>query len=134
MCGLCLHRAHGLLGDSLKKSYVQIIVVQLLGPVSLFMTPGAVACHASLLFTVSQSLLRFVSTKSVKPSNNLILCHPLLLPSIFPSIRVFSNELALHIRWLKYRSFSFSHSPSNEHSGLISLRTGWYPIYHCKSW
>ena len=80
-------------------------------------------------FTISQSLLKFISIKSVMPSNHLILCHPLLLlSSIFPSIRVFSNESALCIRWLKYWSFSFSIHPSNEYSGLISLRIDWFDL------
>ena len=86
-------------------------------------TPWAAACQASLSFTISWSLLRLMSNKPVMPSNNLILCHPLLLLlSIFSSIRVFSNELALHIRWPKYWSFSFNISPSSKYSGLISFR------------
>ena len=86
------------------------------------MTPWTAALLASLSITNSQSLLKFVSIESVMPSNHLILCHPLLLSlSIFPSIRVFSNDSALHIRWPKYWSFSFK-SPSNEHSGLSSFR------------
>ena len=86
-------------------------------------TPWTVAHQASLSITNSQSLLKLMSTKSLMPSNHLILCHPLLLPpSVFPSIRVFSNESVLHIRWPKYWSFSFSISPSNEYSGLISFR------------
>ena len=93
----------------------------------LFATPWTAACQASLSFTISQSLLKFVSIESVMPSNHLILCHPLLLlPSIFPKIRVFSNESALHIRWPKYWSFSFSISPSSEYSGLISCRVDWF--------
>ena len=88
--------------------------------------PRTAARQASLSFTTSQSLLKFMSTESVMPSNPLILCHLLLLlPSIFPSIRVFSNELALGIRWPKYWSFSFSISPSNEYSGVISFRMDW---------
>ena len=87
------------------------------------MTPWTVACQACLSITNSRSLLKFMSTERVMPSNHLILCHPLLLPpSIFPSIRVFSSESVLCIRWLKYGSFSFSISPSNEHPGLISFR------------
>ena len=78
-----------------------------------------------LSLTISQSLLKLMSIESVMPSNHLILCHPLLPPSIFPIIRVFSNELVLHIRWPKYWSFSFSISPSNEYSGLISFRMDW---------
>ena len=86
-------------------------------------TPWSAVCQASLSTTNSQSLLKLISIMSVMPSNHLILCRPLLLlPSIFPSIRVFSNELVLHIRWPKYWSFRFSISPSNEHSGLISFR------------
>ena len=87
------------------------------------MTPWTAARHASLSITSSQSLLKVMSIESVMPSNHLILCHLLLLlPSIFPSIRVFSNESVLHIKWPKYWSFSFSISPSNEYSGLISFR------------
>ena len=104
-------------------------VVQLLSRVWLFATPWTAACQASLSFTISQSLLKLVSIESVMPSNHLVLCCPLLLlPSIFPSIRVFSNELALHIRWPKYWSFSFIISPSNEYSGLISLRIDWFDL------
>ena len=85
--------------------------------------PWTAACWASLSFTISQSLLRLMSTQSVMSSNHLIFCCPLLLlPSIFPSIRVFSSESILHIRWPKYWNFSFSISPSNEYSGLISFR------------
>ena len=87
--------------------------------------PWTAACQASLSITISRSLLKLTSIESVMPSNHLILCRPLLLPSIFPSIRVFSNESALRIRWLKYWSFSFSISPSNEHPGLISFRMDW---------
>ena len=87
------------------------------------------ACQASLSITNSRSLLRNISIKSVMPSNHFILCHPLLFPpSIFPSIRVFSNESVLHIRWPKFRSFSFSISPSNEYSGLISFRIDWFDL------
>ena len=93
------------------------------------MTPLAAAHQASLSITISQSLLKLMSIESVIPSNHLILCHPLLLIlSIFPSIRVFSNELALCIRWLKYWSFSFSISPSKECSGLISFRIDWFDL------
>ena len=89
-------------------------------------TPQTAARQASLSITNSWSLLKLMSIKSVMPSNHLILCFPLLLlPSIFSSIRIFSNELALHIRWPKYWSFSFSISPSNEHPGLISFRMDW---------
>ena len=92
------------------------------------MTPWSAACQASLSITNSQSLRKSMSIESVMPSSHLILCHPLLLPSIFPSIRVFSNESALHIRWPKYWSFSFIISPSNEYSGLISFRMDWLDI------
>ena len=89
-------------------------------------TPWTVACQTSLSITNSQSLFKLISIELVMPSNHLILCHPLLLPpSIFPSIRVFSNESALCIRWPKYWSFSFNISPSNEHSGLNSFRMAW---------
>ena len=97
----------------------------------LFVTPWTATCQASLSFTVSWSLLKLMSIESVMPSNHLILCHPLLLlPSIFPSIRVFSNESALHIRWPKYWSFSFSFSinPSNEQSGFVSFRVDWFDL------
>ena len=90
-----------------------------------FVTPWTAAYQASLSITNSPSLLRLMSTESMMPSNHLILCHPLLLPSIFPSIRVFSNESALRIRWPKYWSFSLDISPSNEYSGLISFRMDW---------
>ena len=92
-------------------------------------TPQTAACQASLSITNSQSLLKLMPIKSVMPSNHLILCHLLLLlPSIFPSIRVFSNESALHIWWPKYWSFSFSISPSNEYSGMISFRMNWLDL------
>ena len=98
-------------------------LAQLLSRVRLFATPWTAACQASLSITNSRSLLKLTSVDSVMPSNHLILCHPLLLlPSIFPSIRVFSKESILHIRWPKYWSFSFSISPGNEYSGLISFR------------
>ena len=93
------------------------------------MTPWTAACQASLSFTISLNLLKLMSTESVMPSNHLILCRPLLLlPSMFPSIRVFSNELALHFRWPKYWSSSLSISPSNEYSGLISFRIDWFVL------
>ena len=101
--------------------------VQSLNRVWLFRTPWTAGHKASLSITNSWSLLKLMSIESVMPSNHLILCRPLLLlPSILPSIRVFSNELALHIRWPKYWSFSFSISPSNEYSGLISFRIDWF--------
>ena len=103
--------------------------VQLLSCVQLFATPWTAARQASLSITNSWSLLKLMSTESVMPSNHLILCHPLLLPpSIFLSIRVFSNESLLHIRWPKYWSFSFTISPSNEYLGLISFRTYWFDL------
>ena len=92
-------------------------------------TPWTAARQASLSITNSQSLLKLMPIESVMPSNHFILCHPLLLlPSIFPSIRVFPNESVLHIRWPKYWSFSFSISPSNEYSGLISFRIDWLDL------
>ena len=96
-----------------------VVVVQSLSHVRLFVTPWTAARPASLSFTISWSLLKLVSIKSAVLSNHLILCRCLLMPSTFPSIRVFSNELGLCIRWSKYCSFSFSISPSNEHPGLI---------------
>ena len=95
----------------------------------LFVTPWTAAHQASLSFTISRSLLKLTSIESVMPSNHLILCHPLLLlPSFFPSIRVFSNELALHITWPEYWNFSFSISPSTEYSGLISFTMDWLDL------
>ena len=91
------------------------------------MTPWT-AAHQTSLFFISQSLLKFMSIESVMPSNYLILCHPLFLPSIFPSIKVFSNDLALCIRWPKYCSFSISLGPSNEYSGLISFKIDWFDL------
>ena len=94
-----------------------------------FTTPWTAAHQSSLSITNSQSLLKLMSTESVMPSNHLILCRPLLLPpSIFPSIRVFSNESAVHIKRQKYWTFSFNISPSNEHSGLISFRMDWFDL------
>ena len=107
----------------------KVVVVQLLSCVWLFVTPWTAARQDSLSFTISQSLLKLMSIESVVLSNHLILCHPLiLLPSVFASIRVFSNESALFIRWPKYWSFSFSISPSNECSGLISFRIDWFVL------
>ena len=95
--------------------------------VRLFETAWTAAHQASLSFPVSRSFLKLVSIESMMPSNHLILCHPLLLlPSVFASIRGFFSELVLHIRWPKYWSFSFSISPSNEYSGLISFRIDWF--------
>ena len=107
-----------------------VVTFQSLSCVQLFVTPRAAAHQASLSYTVSRSLLKPMSIESMMPSNHLILCHPhLLLPSVFPSIRVFYNELALHIRWPKYWSFSFNISPSNEYSGLISFRMDWFDLH-----
>ena len=103
--------------------------VQSLSHVQLFATPWTAARQASLPITNSQSPPKPMSIELVMPYNHLILCHPLLLlPSIFPNIRVFSNESALHIRWPKYWSFSFNISPSNEHPGLISFRMDWLDL------
>ena len=104
--------------------------VRSLSRVWLFVTLWTAARQASLSITNSGSLLKLMPMESVMPSNHLILCRPLLLPSIFPSIRVFSNESALRIRWPKYCSFSFKISPSNEHPGLISFRMDWLDL-HC---
>ena len=113
-------------------SYVVTIpnfVVQMLSCVQLFATPWTAAHQASLSFTISHRLLKLMSIESMMPSSHLSLCCPfLLLPSIFPSIRVFSNELAFHTRWPRYWSFSFSISPSNVYSELISLRIYWFDI------
>ena len=108
--------------------YILFSSVQSLSRVQLFVTPWTTACQASLSIAKCWSLTKLMSTESVKPSDHLILCHPFfLLPSIFPSIRVFSNESALCIRWPKYWSFSFNISPSNEHPGLI-FRTDWLDL------
>ena len=108
---------------------VQFSSVQSLSRVRLFVTPWTAAYQASLSITNSQSLLKLMPIELVMPSNHLILYHPLLLlPSIFPSIRVFSSESALRIRWPKYWSFSFNISPSNEYSGLISFRMDWLDL------
>ena len=107
--------------------------VQFLSHVLLFVTPWTAVRQASLSITNSQSLLKLMSIESVMPYTHLILCHPfLLLPSIFPSLVMFSNESALHIRWPKYWSFSFSISLSNEYSGLISFRTDWFDLLQLK--
>ena len=107
----------------------QFSSVQLLSHVQLFVTPWTAACQASLSITNSRSLYKLMSIELMMPSNHLILCHPfLLLPSIFPSIRVFSDESVLHSRWTKYWSFSFSISPSNKYSGIISFRIDWFDL------
>ena len=114
------------MGEKAEYKCTYIVVFQLLSCVQLFVTPWTAAHQASLSFTISQSLLKLMSIESVMSSSYLIFCHPLLLlPSIFPSIRVFSNESVLHIRQPKYWSFSFIISPSNEYSGLISFRIDW---------
>ena len=108
---------------------VQFSSVQSLSRVWLFATPWTAARQASLSITNTRSLLKLMSIESVMPSNHIIFCCPLLLlPSIFPSIRDFSNELVLHIRWPNYRSFSFSINLSNEYSGLISFRMAWLDL------
>ena len=114
--------------QSIELAYL-LTSVQSLSHVWLFATPWTTARQASLFITNSQSSTKRMSIVSVVPSNHLILCRPLLLwPSIFPSIRVFSNESALHIRWPKYWSFSFNISPSNEHPGLICFRMDWLDL------
>ena len=108
---------------------VVFFVDQSLSRIQLFVTAQTAARQTSLSFTISWSLLKFMSIDLVMPSNHLILCPPLLtLPSVFPSIRLFSIESVLHIRWPKYWSFSFSISPSNEYSGLISFRMDWFDL------
>ena len=110
-------------------SLTRFVVVQSLSCVWLFATPWTAARQASLSFAISQSLLKFMSIELMMPSNHLILCYPLLLlPSIFPNIRVFSSEWALRIRWPKCWSFSFSMSPSSEYLGLISCRIDWFDL------
>ena len=113
----------------MKSSYDQFSSVQSLSRVRLFATPRIAARQASLSITNSRSSLRLTSIELVMPSSHLILCRPLLhLPSIIPSIRVFSNDSILHMRWPKYWNFSFSISPSNEHPGLISSRMDWLDL------
>ena len=110
-------------------SYHRLVLVQSLGHVCLFATPWTTALRASLSFTISQSLLKLMSVESAMPSNHLIFCCPLLLlPSIFPSIRVLSNELGSSHQVVKFWSFSFSICPSNEYSGLISFRMDWLDL------
>ena len=122
---ICMH-LHGIKLISASGLHY-IIAVQLLSHVWFFAIPWTAAWQPPLSFTVSQSLLKFMSIESVMASNHLILCrHLLLLHSIFPSIRVFSSELAFRIRWPKHWSFSFSISTSNEYSGLISFRIDWF--------
>ena len=109
-------------------SIVQFTSVQSLSCVRLFVTPWTAACQGSLSFTSSRSLPKLMCIESVMLSSHLILCHPLLLPSNFPNIRVFSNESPLCIRWPKYWSFNFNISPSSEHPGLISFRMDWLDL------
>ena len=112
-----------------------LVVVQSLSRVQLFAIPWTEAHQAILSFTLSWSLLKLMSIESVMLSNHLVLCCPLLLlPSIFPSIRVFSNESALHIRWPKHWSFSFSISPSSKYSGFISFRIDWFDLLTVHPW
>ena len=108
---------------------LHVTSVQSLSHVQLFATPWTAACQASLPITNSQTLLKLMSIELVMPSNHLILCHPLLLPSFVLSIRIFSDESVLCIRWPKYWSFSFNISPSNEYSGLISFRIDWLDLF-----
>ena len=122
--GSCTQGSHILVGLADK-----VVVVQLVTHVRLFTTPWTAAHQASLPFTVSWSLLKLLSIKSVMPPNPFIpFCPLLLLPSIFPSIRVFPSELDLQIRWPKYWSLSFSFSPFNEHLGLTSFRIDWFDL------
>ena len=122
-----------LLGRKPMTNLVQLSLVQSLSRIQLFVTPWTAAHQASLSITISWNLLKLMSIESVMPSSHLILCHPLLLlPSIFPSIRVFSTESVLHIRWPKYWNFNFSISPSNEYSGLISFRMDWFDLLQSK--
>ena len=115
--------------DVLTLSTSAVVAVESLSHVCLFVTPWTATCQASLSFTIFWSLLKLMSIETVMPSNHIILCHPLLfLPSIFPSIKVFSNESVLRIRWPKYWSFSFSISSSHEYSGLISFRIDWFDL------
>ena len=111
-----------------KPEFLWLVVVQLLSPVRHIATQCTAACQASLSFTISQSLFKFMSIEPMMPSNHLNLCHTIFLPSIFPSIRIFSNGSALPIRWPKYWSFSFSISHSNKYLGLISLRIDWFDL------
>ena len=124
---MCLH----FLVSKLTTSVCTIIfsLAQLLSHIWLFVTPWTAICQASLYITNSRSLLKLMSIKSMMPSNHLLLCRPLLLqPSIFPNVKVLSNESVLRIRWANYCSFSFSISPSNEHPGLISFRMDWLDL------
>ena len=123
--GHLLNESYTLAATLSKTKWILFSLFQLFSHVWLFGTPWTAARQASLSINNSWSLLKLMSIESVMPSNHLILCHPLLPPSIFPSIRVFFNESVLHIRWPKYWSFSFNISLSNEYSGLISFRMDW---------
>ena len=112
----------------MRQKWRPFVVVHLPSRVWLFMTPWTTARQVSLSLTISQSLLKLLSIEFMMLFEHLILCHPLLLPSILPSIRVFSNESALHIQWPKYFSFNFSISPSNEYLGLISFKINWFDL------
>ena len=107
---------------------ILIVVVQSLSCVQLFASPWTAACQASLIIMKSQSLIKLVSIEWVTPSSQFILCRPLLMPSVIPSIKVFSTESVLHISWPKYWSFSFSIRPSSKYSGLISFRMDWFDL------
>ena len=124
---ICYYKLMGIISCAIHfilVAYLSLYVssVQLLSCVQLFATPWTAACQASLSIANSQSLQKLMSIESVMPSNTLILCRPCLLPSIFPSVRVFSNGSVLRIRWPKDWSFSFSINPSNKYSGLLSFR------------
>ena len=124
------HRGNATLNHNERFPYIHLVLI-LVAQLCLkpFATPWTAACQASLSITNSWNLLKLMSIKLVMPSNHLTLCHPLLLlPSIFPSIWIFSNESPCRIRWPKYWSFSFNISPSNEYSGLISFRTDWLDL------
>ena len=129
---VCHQEGHTLEGKLTKAhpSPILLVALQSLSRVQLFVTPWTAAHQASLSFTISLSLFKLTSSiESVMPFNHLLLCRLLLLlPSVFPSIRIFSNESVLHIRWPKYWSFNFSVSPSNEYSGLISFRIDWFDL------
>ena len=115
--------------SNLSLSPLMYVVVQLLSHVQLSANPWTISPKVSLSFSICQSLLKLISIESMMPSNHLIFCRPLLLPpSIFPSIRGFSNESVLRIRWPEYWSFSFSINPSNEYSGLISFKIDWFDL------
>ena len=126
---MVFHLGFSFLSGQIWKSQVVFVVVQLLSCVQFFVTPWTAAHQASLSFTISQSLLNFMFIESVMPSNHFILCCPLLLlPSIFPSNRVFSNELILGSKWPKYWNFSLSVSLPNENSGLIPFQIDWFDL------